>query len=316
MRKEREVKEVQEVNGVKENGGEVVAFFDLDGTLMAMPSLEKRFFRILRYRRLIGIRNYFLWLREAARLAPRGINQIVHANKMYLQGVRADEEGGGTDIPVCLGVEEEAVEDGESRRGKNGEGRRGERGQRGETGKRRRQARLPVPLYPEAVERVAWHVERGHLIVIVSGTLEPLAERAACDLEAGLDARGLTSTIRVCATHLEQSDERWTGRIVGEAMFGEAKARAIRRIAAEEELDLRRCFAYGDSSSDRWMLEAVGKPAAVNPSNDLARIARRNNWVVLRWEEEKRTRRAQRSQSSEETDERLAAEHAKSGYGA
>ena len=50
------------------------------------------------------------------------------------------------------------------------------------------------------------------------------------------------------------------------------------------DLDLERCFAYGDSASDRWMLEAAGKPAAVNPSNDLARIARRNDWPVLRWE--------------------------------
>jgi len=48
-------------------------------------------------------------------------------------------------------------------------------------------------------------------------------------------------------------------------------------------LDLERCFAYGDSTSDWWMLEAVGRPAAVNPSGDLARIAGRNGWQVLRW---------------------------------
>ncbi len=86
-------------------------------------------------------------------------------------------------------------------------------------------------------------------------------------------------------------------------MFGEAKARAIRRIAAELDLDLQRCFAYGDSSSDKWMLEAVGKPAAVNPSNDLARIARRNDWVVLRWGKEKNfTQSAQRAQRTAENE--------------
>ena len=38
---------------------------------------------------------------------------------------------------------------------------------------------LKVPtFYPEAIERMVWHAERGHLIVIVSGTLELLAERA------------------------------------------------------------------------------------------------------------------------------------------
>ena len=43
--------------------------------------------------RLIGFRNYFWWIGEAVRLAPRGISQIMHANKMYLRGVRVDECG-------------------------------------------------------------------------------------------------------------------------------------------------------------------------------------------------------------------------------
>jgi HAD superfamily hydrolase (TIGR01490 family) len=292
----KEVREVQEVEEVKEKSEGVAAFFDLDGTLAPMPSLESRFFRMLRYRKLIGVRNLFLWLREALRLIPYGIIQVVHANKMYLRGVRTDVECGGTDIPVCLRLAGKTEE------------------------KRRRQARMPVPLYPEAIECVVWHVERGHLIVIVSGTLEPLAERAARGLEAELAKRGLATKIWICATRLEQSAGSWTGQILGEAMFGEAKARAVRRIAAEENLDLRRCFAYGDSSSDKWMLEAVGKPAAVNPSSDLARIARRNEWTVLRWGKEKnftqRAQRAQRTQRADESDRELQAARAKTGFGA
>jgi HAD superfamily hydrolase (TIGR01490 family) len=278
-----------------EKRGGVAAFFDLDGTLMPLPSVEWRFFRMLRYRKFIGIRNYLLWMVEAARLVPRGINQIMHANKMYLRGVRADVGCGGTDIPLCLRIGDEAQEE------------------------RKRQARMPVPLYPEAIERVAWHAARGHLIVIVSGTLEPLAERAARGLEVELAERELATKIWVCATRLEQSAGSWTGRIVGEAMFGEAKARAVRRIAAAENLNLRRCFAYGDSSSDKWMLEAVGKPAAVNPSNDLARIARRDGWSVLLWAEEKNftqsARRAQRTQRTDESDRELQAARAKAGFG-
>jgi HAD superfamily hydrolase (TIGR01490 family) len=301
---QKEQKEPQEIHDVTEENRGIAAFFDLDGTLMPLPSMEKRFFSMLRYRRIIGIGNYFLWLAGAVRLVPRGINQIMHANKMYLRGVRVDVEGGGTDTPVCPCVRDQAGKNAERRRGKKGE--------------TRRLARMPVPLYPEAVARVAWHAERGHLLVIVSGTLEMLAGRAACLLEAELLAYGLTSKIRLCATRLEGKNERWTGHIVGEAMFGEAKARAVRQIAAEADLDLQRCFAYGDSSSDKWMLEAVGKPAAVNPSNDLGRIARRNHWAVLLWGEEKdftkRMRKAKRWQRAEEAGERLAAEHGKSGY--
>jgi HAD superfamily hydrolase (TIGR01490 family) len=269
---EREVEKAPDVGDVQETNDGVAAFFDLDGTLMCLPSIEKRLFGMLRYRRLIGIQDYFSWLLEAVRLLPRGTNQIMHANKMYLRGVSVNER----DL-------------------------------------------LKAPsFYPEAIERLAWHAERGHLLVIVSGTLEPLALRAARGLEAELGERGLAANIRVCATRLEEERERWTGRIVGEAMFGEAKTRAIRRIAAEAGLDLPRCFAYGDSSSDKWMLEAVGKPAAVNPSNGLARIARGNNWAVLSWGKEKtftqRAQRAQRTQMSDESDLELRVARAKAGF--
>jgi phosphoserine phosphatase len=101
-------------------------------------------------------------------------------------------------------------------------------------------------------------------------------------------------------------------------MFGEAKARAVRRVATEENLDLQRCFAYGDSVSDRWMLEKVGKPAAVNPSNDLARIVRRNDWPVLRWEKEKTftqsTQRAQRTRRADDSEHELQVARAKAGF--
>jgi phosphoserine phosphatase len=178
----------------------------------------------------------------------------------------------------------------------------------------------PVTFCRPAVECVAWHAGRGHLIVIVSGTLASLAESAGRALEDELGARGLRSKIRVCSTQLEEKEGRWTGRILGEAMFGEAKARAIARIAAEADLDLPRCFAYGNSAGDRWMLEAVGRPAAVNPSSDLKRIAERNDWFVLRWGEEKNSKqkahRARSAQKSGELGRELEAARARSGYGA
>ncbi len=290
---QRDAKQIEPINEGRER---VAAFFDLDGTLVPKPSMEKRFFATLRYQQLIGVRNYFWWAAEAARLAPQGINQILHANKMYLQGVPVTQSE--TDIPACLFLPNESEK----------------------TAEMSAQPKLPIPLYRQAIERVAWHAERRHLIVIVSGTLEFLAEKAASALEYELRARGLPRRIRVCATRLEEKDGRWTGRIQGEAMFGEAKAQAIKRIAAEAGLDLQRCIAYGDTSADRWMLETVGKPAAVNPSNDLARIARRNDWIVVRWGEEKnltqRTGSAPRAPRSEEIASELQPGRMKSGYGA
>lgn len=260
----KEVKEVKEVEEAKEKTGGIAAFFDLDGTLVEPPSLERRLFRMLRYRREIPVGNYFLWLREAVRLLPRGIRAIAHGNKMYLRGVQSFE------------VQEVK-----------------------EVRSRKRNPRVLEPVFfAEAIERVAWHALQEHTIVLMSGTLEALARHAALVLEEELSSHGIAVRIAFCATRLEEVDGRWTGRILGEAMFGEAKARAIRRLAAEMSLELAACFAYGDSESDQAMLEVVGRPTVVNPSIWLASLARRRGWRAVRWiDRGNLTRRTQRTQS-------------------
>ena len=259
--------EVKEIEEAKEKSGRVAAFFDLDGTLAALPSLEKRFFRMLRYRRAIRAKNYFLWLREAMRLMPRGISAILQANKMYLRGVQIFDERGEGDRDVSSWHKD----------GRQAEGQA--------SAPPRRNPRLPVPaFFSQAIERVAWHAKQGHEIVLISGTLERLARGAARAMETELAARGITVTIRVFATRLEEMDGRWTGRVLGEAVFGEGKARAAKRLAEEMRLDLERCYAYGDSLNDRWLMAAVGRPAAVNPSRDLADMARMHGWPVLNWQ--------------------------------
>ncbi|HEX9344759.1 MAG TPA: HAD-IB family phosphatase [Candidatus Acidoferrum sp.] len=259
--------DAKETEEVKEKSGRVAAFFDLDGTLTALPSLEKKFFRMLRYRRAIRAKNYFSWLREATRLMPRGISAILQANKMYLRGVQVFDERGEGDGDVSCWHKDGLQAEGQA------------------SAPPRRNPRLPVPaFFLQAIERVAWHAKQGHEIVMISGTLEPLARGAARAMETELAVRGITLTIRVFATRLEAMDGRWTGRVLGEAMFGEAKARAAKRLAEEMRLDLGRCYAYGDSLNDRWLMAAVGRPAAVNSSKDLADMARTRGWPVLNWE--------------------------------
>ena len=85
-------------------------------------------------------------------------------------------------------------------------------------------------------------------------------------------------------------------------MFGEAKVRAATRLAVEMGLDLGRCFAYGDSLNDRWPMAEVGRPAAVNPSNELASIARECGWSILEWGEKENI--AQRCRAPRESAEK------------
>jgi len=248
------------------------AFFDLDGTLLPLPSLERRFFRILRHRCEIPLTNYFSWCGEALKLLPRGIGHVLHANKMVLRGVHSFvEEGPAKQVDTCAHVSGHPLQ----LRASEGEGR--------PSTPPKHLPRWLVPhFFEDGVERVAWHAMRGHAIVIVSGTLEPLANAAARALELELAARGVATEISVCATKLEESEGKWTGRILGEPLFGKAKAHAIHMLAKGMSLELSRSWAYGDSAADRWMLASVGNPAAVNPTPKLVRIARKEGWPALR----------------------------------
>jgi HAD superfamily hydrolase (TIGR01490 family) len=251
----KEGKEIKEVAEVKERRTKIAAFFDLDGTLVAGSLQERRFFRELRYRRVIGWKNYVRWLAQAVWLTPRGITAIRQGNKMYLRGVAVASHKSSPD------------------------------------------ERRKCTFFAAAIDRVAWHAEHGDTIVIVSGTLEFLARGAASELELILSRRGIAAKIQVCATRLEEKEEQWTGKIIGEAMFGGAKARAARRLAAQMGFDLKQSYAYGDSDQDWWMLGAVGNPWAVNPSRGLSRLAQQKNWPILRWNKgEELTQRAQRTQ--------------------
>jgi len=227
------------------------AFFDLDGTLLPPPSLELRFVHLLRRRGALRTEHFLRWLGEAVQLAPRGLLAMRHSNKIYLRGLAEIDR----DAPL-LSVE-----------------------------------RIVPAFLPDALERLQWHAEQGHRIVILSGTLEFLADYAALAVEAQLAARGCAPSLRVCATRLEVSDGRWTGRVLGEPLAGEAKARAVAHLAEIEGLALEQCFAYADRASDRWLLAAVGHPFAVNPSWRLTRLARANGWPILQWREKKEPRR-------------------------
>ena len=61
----------------------IAAFFDVDGTLIPEPSLERRFLCAVRQSGAMRMANYLLWALEALRLLPKGIAATVHGNKRH-----------------------------------------------------------------------------------------------------------------------------------------------------------------------------------------------------------------------------------------
>ncbi len=112
--------------------------------------------------------------------------------------------------------------------------------------------RLPSRFRPEAVERIRWHQEQGHEVVLVSASLRAYLDPVVEHL--GLDG--------VCAVDLEVGDDgRLTGDIVGANCRGAEKVRRLNQWLAGRPAD--RLWAYGNSSGDRELLAAAHEPVWV-----------------------------------------------------
>src|SRR3954447_844357 len=114
------------------------------------------------------------------------------------------------------------------------------------------------------------HLDAGQRVWLVTATPVELASIIAHRL-------GLTGALGTVA---EVVDGRFTGRLVGELMHGEAKAQAVRALAEREGLDLSRCTAYSDSANDLPMLTLAGTAVAVNPDTELRAAARSRGWTI------------------------------------
>jgi HAD superfamily hydrolase (TIGR01490 family) len=114
------------------------------------------------------------------------------------------------------------------------------------------------------------HLDAGQRVWLVTATPVELASIIAHRL-------GLTGALGTVA---EVVEGRYTGRLVGELMHGEAKAEAVRALAEREDLDLTRCTAYSDSANDLPMLTLCGTAVAVNPDTELRAVARSRGWAV------------------------------------
>jgi phosphatidylglycerophosphatase C len=112
-------------------------------------------------------------------------------------------------------------------------------------------------LRPEMVERVRWHQDEGHAVVIVSASLgaylRPLAEHL------GMDAALAVELVTGADGHL-------TGRVVGELntrgpeKVARLEAWAAQRFGPGTRFEL---WAYGDSSGDDELLALADHPTWV-----------------------------------------------------
>jgi alcohol-forming fatty acyl-CoA reductase len=216
------------------------AFFDVDGTLLPAPSLEWRFVSWLAACDLLNGWHIASWAATAIPALLCGELSSRRTNKKYLAG-----------LPESLIQTWESSLDKDS-----------------------------LATFSEAAQRIAWHLDQNHRVLLVSGTLAPLAQ---------ILARRLNNQIEIRATHLEVIEGLYSGFIEENHMSGSEKARALAQIANHHSLALADSYAYGNHPDDLPMLEAVGNPIAVNPGLRLKRIAAQRHWRIARWQSPQRS---------------------------
>jgi phosphatidylglycerophosphatase C len=113
---------------------------------------------------------------------------------------------------------------------------------------------FPDWLRSDTVQRLRWHREQGHRVVLVSASYRPYLEHLARLL--GCDD--------VLATEIEiGTGGACTGRLRGRNCRGAEKERRLRDWMASRGLIGARVFAYGDSSGDDQMLAMANVPVRV-----------------------------------------------------
>lgn len=114
----------------------------------------------------------------------------------------------------------------------------------------------------DVAERLRWHQEQGHVVVLVSASLQPY-----------LDVLGdLLEVDAVLCTRLQSIDGLYTGELLGKNCRGEEKVSRLHEWCVAANIPAESVkYAYGDSSGDHQMLFSVDNGVLVT-SVDVSRV--------------------------------------------
>jgi putative phosphoserine phosphatase / 1-acylglycerol-3-phosphate O-acyltransferase len=125
---------------------------------------------------------------------------------------------------------------------------------------------------PAIMETIEEHRTNNGAIVLLSSATHPICLPVTQYME--LD--------EIICTHLESKNGILTGHTSGKLVYGPEKKVRMLTYCYEKGSDPLKAWYYGDSHTDRYVMEAVGHPVAVFPDKRLLKIARRKNWPILR----------------------------------
>lgn len=114
--------------------------------------------------------------------------------------------------------------------------------------------RIGEILRPAAIERIKWHQQQQHKVVLVSASMQSWLQAWCNELD-----------IELISTQLEIDNGRLSGLFATKNCHGQEKANRIRQQFNLEDYDY--IYAYGDSSGDTEML-ALANESQYKPFRD------------------------------------------------
>lgn len=116
-------------------------------------------------------------------------------------------------------------------------------------------------VYTFTRDRIKWHREHGHILLIVSGSPIELVKEMA--LKYGFnDYKG--------ALYELNEKDIYTGEVVP-MWDSNSKRKAVIELTSRYNIDLNNSYAYGDTAGDFSMFELVGFPLCINPTKELVK---------------------------------------------
>ena len=120
-------------------------------------------------------------------------------------------------------------------------------------------------VYKYTRNKILEHKEKGHKVIFISGSPSFLVEKMAEKL-------GVTTWF---ASDYETIDNKYTGNV--KPMWdSKSKKKTLQLIEDVLDINLKKSYAYGDTTGDYTMLSNVGFPTAINPNKKLFKKLRNN----------------------------------------
>ncbi len=122
----------------------------------------------------------------------------------------------------------------------------------------------------KGIAQIRQHRARGDITVIITATNSfvtgPIAKAFEVD--------------DLIATEPEIVDGRYTGKVAGTPCFQQGKITCLQQWLQNTAHNLENSTFYSDSHNDLSLLECVTNPVAVDPDEELRKVAQRKNWEI------------------------------------